>query len=142
MKTAEDKKIKIIADVTIIHKGKVLLVKYSDTNKYDHQSGWFLPDDLVSHGEHPEDAAARILMEQLGLNEVVPAIDHIESFTGNDGSWHLIIHFKFIADELPSAEISPEIEKMEWFPLTALPPKEEVAHHGWALYTLAEMNLN
>ena len=61
MITTEEKKVKIIADVTLLQEGKVLMVKYSDKNKYDHQSGWFLPDDLVSHGEHPEDAASRIL---------------------------------------------------------------------------------
>ena len=34
---------KLIADVCLLNDSKVLLVKYSDTNKYDHQSGWFLP---------------------------------------------------------------------------------------------------
>jgi len=141
MITTENKKVKIIADVTLLQEGKVLMVKYSDKNKYDHQSGWFLPDDLVSHGEHPEDAASRILNEQLGIIDSAPVFDHIESFTGNDGSWHLVFHFKYKAENLPDVVNSEDVDSMEWFSLNALPPKEEVAHHGWALYTLAEMNI-
>lgn len=137
----DDKKVKVIADVTVFHEGKILMVKYSDKNKYDHHSGWFLPDDLVSHGEHPEDAASRILNEQLGLKDIIPVNDHVESFTGNDGSWHLVFHFKYKAENLPDVVKSDNVEILKWFSLDALPPKEEVAHHGWALYTLAEMNL-
>ena len=137
----DDKKIKIIADVTVLHDEKVLMVKYSDKNKYDHQSGWFLPDDIVSHGEHHEDATSRIMDEQLGLKDVIPIQDHIESFTGNDGSWHLVFHFKYKAENLADVVKSDDVDSIQWYSLNALPPKEEVAHHGWALYTLAEMNL-
>lgn len=57
--------VKLIADVALLARDRVLLVRYADTNTYDHQRGWFLPYDLVARGEHPDQAAARSLREQL-----------------------------------------------------------------------------
>ena len=85
---------KLIADVSLFTKKNILLIKYNDANKYDHQSGWFLPDDLLLDFEHPEDAAVRILKEQLNLSEIIPVLNHVESFKGNDSSWHLVFHYK------------------------------------------------
>ncbi len=121
----------LISDVCLIHDGKVLLVKYADTNKYDHQSGWFLPDDALHHLEHPQDAARRILKEQLGLSVHDLKLNHIESFKGNDGSWHLAFHYRTVLTAKPELEPSSDISRTEWFPLDALPPKNEFAHHGW-----------
>jgi len=133
----------LIADVCLIHDGKVLLVKYTDTNKYDHQSGWFLPDDALHHLEHPQDAARRILKEQLGLSVHDLKLNHIESFKGNDGSWHLAFHYRVVLTAKPGLEPSSDISEAEWFSVPdgtavpdgaavdALPPKNEFAHHGW-----------
>jgi len=35
----------LIADVALLAEGEVLLVRYKDVNKYDHQKGWFLPTE-------------------------------------------------------------------------------------------------
>ena len=129
----------LIADVALVSRGKVLLVRYKDTNRYDHQSGWFLPDDSIRHLEHPDRAARRILEEQLGVNDVEPKLDHLESFKGNDGSWHLPFHYLADLSEAPKVEPSDDIAKAEWFPLNRLPQKAQVAHHGWALTILARM---
>ena len=135
-----DIKYKLIADVALISEGSVLLVKYKDKNKYDHQPGWFLPDDLLQDFEHPEDAAVRILHEQLKLSNINPKLDHIESFKGRDSSWHLAFHFKAEIAEVPDIVKSDEVKIFDWFDLSELPEKEEVAHHGWALYTLKTIN--
>jgi ADP-ribose pyrophosphatase YjhB (NUDIX family) len=131
--------VKLVADVTILYTDKVLLVKYTDTNKYDHQAGWFLPDDLLQYNEHPEDAAFRIAREQLKMDINSPVLHHIESFTGNDKTWHMIFHFKAIMNEIPVIEISKDIQSMEWFKTNELPAKEEIAHHGWAGFTIEEI---
>lgn len=123
----------LIADVALLADGKVLLVRYKDTNKYDHQKGWFLPDDALAHLEHPGKAAARILKEQLNFSEAAPLLHHIESFKGNNGSWHLAFHYQAELDEIPVLKMSNDLEAAEWFPLDTLPGKSEVAHHGWAL---------
>ncbi|MGH8003329.1 MAG: NUDIX domain-containing protein, partial [Limisphaerales bacterium] len=119
----------LIADVALLAEGKVLLVRYKDANKYDHQKGWFLPDDALLHLEHPDAGALRILKEQLAFDAASPSLHYIESFKGNDESWHLVFHYKFELPEPPKLSPSADIEKAEWFDLKNLPPPPEVAHH-------------
>jgi ADP-ribose pyrophosphatase YjhB (NUDIX family) len=130
---------KLIADVAVFSDNEVLLVKYKDSNKYDHQKGWFLPDDLLKEFEHPDDTAKRILNEQIGLSGADVKLENIESFKGNDKSWHLVFHYKSEITAKDAVAASDEIEKSEWFDLNNLPDKKDVAHHGWALYTIDEI---
>jgi ADP-ribose pyrophosphatase YjhB (NUDIX family) len=128
---------KLVADVAAIAAGKVLLVRYRDTAKYDGQRGWFLPDDFLDHGEHPADAAARILREQSGLPPTGLRLSHIESFA--NGAWHLIFHFLTeVAAPMP-VNPSGNVLAAEWFPLDSLPPASEMAHEGWAANVLSEI---
>src|SRR5438477_1729231 len=90
--------IKLIADIAILSEDTFLLVRYKDNNKYDLQSGWFLPDDSIHEFEHPDKAASRILNEQLAIKEKNVKLDHIESFKGKDKSWHLVFHYKLTVD--------------------------------------------
>ncbi len=125
-------KVKLIADVAVFAQRKVLLVKYKDSNKYDHQQGLFLPDDVIAHGEHPDDAATRILSEQLNLDGSEMKLHHIESFTGNDSSWHLVFHYEIYTENMSLVDPSSEIQSAHWFSPEALPDDKEIAHHGWA----------
>ncbi|MEO6695628.1 MAG: NUDIX domain-containing protein [Ignavibacteria bacterium] len=127
---------KLIADLVFIEGDKVLLVKYKDENKYDQQKGWLLPGDQLKEFEHPEDAALRIIQEQFNFKDAKVILDHIESFKGNDKSWHLVFHFKVMLPENSDLNISCDIETLKWFNFNELPDKKEVAHHGWALYTI------
>ena len=129
-------KYKLIADVALFTGNEVLLLKYKDENKYDHQAGWFLPDDLLKEFEHPDEAADRILLEQLNLSNINPALDHIESFKGKDSSWHLVFHYKAEINNYLDIVKSDEISELDWFDLSELPAKKEVAHNGWALFTI------
>jgi ADP-ribose pyrophosphatase YjhB (NUDIX family) len=138
MDNTENKGCKLVADVAVFSGNKILLVKYTDTNKYDHQKGWFLPDDLINYLEHPEDAAVRILHEQLGLTAEVK-LNHIESFKGNDRTWHLVFHYRAEIQDESAVKGSPDLQSCEFFALDNLPDKKEVAHHGWALYTIKDM---
>jgi ADP-ribose pyrophosphatase YjhB (NUDIX family) len=128
---------KLVADVAVIAAGQVLLVRYRDTAKYDGQSGWFLPDDFLEHGEHPADAADRILREQSGLPATELRLSHIESFA--NGAWHLIFHF--VTEVAAPVPVSPSgnVLAAEWFPLDALPPSSEMAHDGWAGDVVSEI---
>ncbi|MBK8552154.1 MAG: NUDIX domain-containing protein [Ignavibacteria bacterium] len=127
---------KLITDIAVFTNDKVLLVKYRDGNKYDHQTGWFLPDDELKEFEDPDDSAKRILEEQLGISNADSKISFVESFKGNDSSWHIVFHYKTILTETEKIVPSGDIESSEWFDLKSLPDKKEVAHHGWALYTI------
>ena len=108
----------------------VLLVKYRDMP--DHQSGWFVPHVMLNEKEHPESAAKRTLADQFGIADAAMMFSHFESFTGRDGTWHLIFHFKSQqnARELPKR--SSELAAAEWFAKDKLPPTSEISHHGWA----------
>jgi len=129
--------IKQIADVTLLCGAKVLLVKYKDTNKYDHQKGWFLPDDLINQNEAPEIAAHRILMEQLGIREITSVVlNHKESFQGKDHSQHVVYHFLCESSVIPDTHLSVEIKEEKWFCIDELPDEKEIAHNGWAKYTI------
>ena len=132
----ENKKHKLIADVAVCRGKNVLLVKYANSNANDHQQGWFLPDELITYGEHPADEVNRILKNQLGIEYASPSLDHIESFIGNDGTWHLVFHFNVELGMDEELSVSNEIAEYEWFAVNNLPEKSEVAHNGWALQTV------
>ncbi len=136
------KTVKLVADTALFFDNKVLLVKYKDTNKYDHQKGWFLPDDYFTEVEHPDDAASRILKEQAGLDNNNSSIDHFESFAGGDKTWHLIFHYKLFLDKEPNITPSDDIDKYEWFSLDSLPEDSELAHHGWAKFVIQKIMKN
>ena len=122
----------LISDAILFAEGQVLLVKYKEAEKYDKQTGWFLPNDSLSEFEHPQDCARRVLKEQLGLTHIELKLSFIESFKGNDGSWHLVFHYKAELEKKPTIPPSDQIQITEWFPVDHLPDRSEVAHHGWA----------
>ena len=131
--------IKPIATATVVAQQHVVLVKYNQMP--DHQRGWFLPHDLLNLLEHPTDAAARALREQLGieLTSEALALKDLESFKGRDSSWHMGFHHLARLPERIELKPSSELSAAEWFPLDRLPRREDVAHHGWALDTIAKV---
>ncbi len=129
----------LIADIAVLAAGKVLLVKYKDIDKYDGESGWFLPDDALQHFEHPEQAAKRILKQQLGLSVGKVTLGFIESFKGDNGGWHMSFHYKADLERASDKAGSADLAASEWFPMDRLPERTEVAHHGWALTTIREL---
>ena len=131
----------LIADVAVVARGKVLLVRYSDVSNYDDEPGWFLPDDVLKDLEHPSRAARRIAQEQLGLELKDIRLDHIQSFRGNDGGWHMSFHHLVELPAVPQVTPPADVAAAEWFPLNELPPRRDVAHDGWALTILKKMAL-
>lgn len=119
--------------------GRVLLVRYKNTSRYDGQSGWFLPDDYLNYEEHPDAAARRILQQQVGIDLPGVALARIESF-GN-GAWHLVFHYRAELREIPAQSWGENIAQGEWFSLDALPPTSEVAHEGWAIDVLEMLGI-
>ncbi|HEY5574743.1 MAG TPA: NUDIX domain-containing protein [Anaerolineales bacterium] len=131
---------KLVADVLVLAQGQVLLARYDDVRKYDGQEGWFLPDDYLAYGEHPHDAARRILREQVGLDTDGIALSYIESFGGEGGGiWHLIFHHKVELDQIPGMTPLTNVRAAEWFPLEHLPERPAVAHEGWAIDVIEEI---
>jgi ADP-ribose pyrophosphatase YjhB (NUDIX family) len=127
---------KLVADVALVAEGHVLFVKYRDTSSYDGQSGWFLPDDFLAHGEHPDEAARRIATEQTGQGTHRLRLAEIESFGGRKAAWHLVFHYLDELEERREVEPRGNVAEARWFALDSLPEAHEVAHHGWGLDTL------
>ncbi len=118
----------LVAHIAVLHHTSALLVKYG--LGHDGQQGWFLPNDELRHLEHPEQAARRILREHVGIDEATLKTVEIESFVGNNETWHLI--FDYLAFP-PTMNISkgPIISEAKWFEIEKLPSTEDFAHHGW-----------
>ena len=125
---------KLVVDVAVFAGDRIAFVKYRDVRRYDGQRGWFLPDDFLDHLEHPDDAARRVAEDQLGIPLSSPRLDHVESF--GDGAWHLIFHYR--ADLSDSIQLHPgsNVAAAEWFVLSDLPERSQVAHDGWAIDVL------
>jgi ADP-ribose pyrophosphatase YjhB (NUDIX family) len=128
--------VKLVADIAVVADRRVLLVRYEDVSRYDGQRGWFLPDDYLADGEHPDAAARRILRDQAGL-QLEPELAEIESLT--NGAWHLIFHYRAAASAPDSVRCGANVSRAEWFPLDALPPDAEQAHQGWAADVLSRL---
>jgi len=133
---------KLIAGVVVLAGRKALLVKYKDTSSHDGQTGWFHPDDVLEDGEDPEAGASRILKEQLGLKPPKIRFGFFESFKGNDGTQHLMFHYKAKFAKPPGLAPSAKVAKAEWFDVRKLPPKAEFAHHGWARDVIGRLARN
>jgi ADP-ribose pyrophosphatase YjhB (NUDIX family) len=123
--------------VAVVAGDHVLLVRYRDTSKYDGEAGWFLPDDFLQRLEHPDDAARRILAEQVGIDRVDVRLAEIESFDG--GAWHLVFHYVTAIDEPVEVAEDSNVADATWWPLGDLPDPAETAHHGWALDVLSRV---
>jgi len=128
---------KLVADVAVVAGDHVLFVRYRDTSRYDGEAGWFLPDDFLVRLEHPDDAARRILAEQVGLGAADVRLAEIESFDG--GVWHLVFHYVAAIDEPVEVAASGNVAEAKWCPLADLPDSADVAHHGWALDVLSRV---
>jgi ADP-ribose pyrophosphatase YjhB (NUDIX family) len=133
---------KLVADIALFAEGQVLLVKYHDTRDYDGQKGWFLPDDYLTHGEHPDEAVARIAREQVGISPQEVRLRFIESFEGGpEKAWHLIFHYAGQVSGTGEIASGANIAEAEWFALEDLPARSEMAHGGWAQDVLQEIQV-
>jgi ADP-ribose pyrophosphatase YjhB (NUDIX family) len=118
----------IVSHVAVLHGGRALLVKYGWA--HDDQPGWFLPNDGLNNVEHPEQGAKRILKDHLGISDASLSLFDVESFIGNNKSWHLI--FDYVAS-VPTENYTKSKDVLEaaWFEVDKLPPVEDFAHNGW-----------
>ncbi|HKZ99219.1 MAG TPA: NUDIX domain-containing protein [Thermoplasmata archaeon] len=130
---------RLVADVAVVADHRVLLVRYADATAYDGQNGWFLPDDFLRHAEHPDDAARRILKDQTALPSYGVDLRYIESFDGDGGPWHLVFHYVTRLDRVLPVTPTGNVAAAEWFPLDALPARDDLAHGGWGADVLAEL---
>lgn len=139
MQVMECNKHTLVTHIAVLHHSSALLVKYKTGP--DGQHGWFLPNDDLRHLEHPEQAAKRILKEQVGIEDATLKLVEIESFVGNNETWHLI--FDYLAfPRTMKLTTGPTVSEAKWFEIDKLPANEEFAHHGWGRTVLVKHALS
>ncbi len=116
--------------MALLHHNSALLVKYSDTSQYDNQPGWFLPNDELRHVEHPEAGSKRILKEQVGVENATFKLVDVESFIGDNKTWHLSFDYLAFPASM-NVTRGPGVAEAKWFEMDKLPGLEEFAHRGW-----------
>ena len=121
--------VKPIVTVSLVENGHVLYVHMKEGP--DAQTGLFLPNDILHHGEDPYDGARRVAKEQAGVDIKKPTLLDVESFGGHDGSWHLAFHFRADIADRKSLVTAASIGKTQWSAAAQLPTDAEVAHGGW-----------
>src|SRR2546428_3597497 len=117
-----------VAHVAALHDSSALLVKYRIGS--DNQQGWYLPNDDLHHLEHPDQATKRILKEQAGIDDATLKLAEIESFVGNNQTWHLIFDYLAFTRTM-NTSLGKAVAELKWFEIDKLPPAEDFAHHGW-----------
>ena len=98
------------------HDGALLLVRLS------YRNSWGVPGGLLKRGEAPEDAAAREVLEEVGIAVVTvgdPAVVVDEVAQRVD----VVFRARLAPGQDPDGVVasSPEILEARWFPLDALP---------------------
>ncbi len=125
----------LVAHVAALHHSSALLVKYKTGP--DDQQGWFLPNDDLHHLEHPEQAVTRILKEQAGIDSATLKLAEIESFMGNNKTWHLIFDYLAFTRTMKTSP-GNAVAELRWFEIDKLPPAEDFAHNGWGRTVLVK----
>ena len=129
----------LVAHVAALHHSSALLLKYKVAP--DSQQGWFLPNDDLHHLEHPEQAAKRILKEQAGIDDATLKLAEIESFMGNNQTWHLIFDYLAFTRTMKTSP-GNSVAELSWFEIDKLPLPEDFAHHGWGRAVLVKHALS
>lgn len=115
--------------ISLIENGQVLYVNLK--NGPDSESGLFLPNDILKQGEDPYEGARRVAKGQAGVDIKNPALVDVDSFEGNDGSWHLCFHFRADVPNRRALAAGKSVGAMRWSGAGELPPDSQVAHRGW-----------
>lgn len=121
--------VKLIATLSLLTGDSVAFVTYRRAP--DSEAGLFLPNDLLRNRESPDAAAKRVAREQLGIEVKEPQLFDVDSFDGNDGTWHIAFHFRADTGDARGVKGGEEVTSLQWMPLDALPEKSKVAHKGW-----------
>ncbi len=103
------------ADLIVIRQSKVLLIERKNP-----PPGWALPGGFIDYGESAEEAAARELKEETGLNCESLSLFGVYSRPGRDPRFHtLTVVYRCEA----TGELSPgdDAARAEWFDRLDLP---------------------
>jgi hypothetical protein len=118
---------KVIVNLMLSHGQSILFVRYSSMP--DQQAGLLLPSAVVAVGGQVQDVPIEIMREQLGIPAIATRIKDVDSFVGQDGTWHIALTFSgdIASTDLKLAEV---ISEACWLS----PPsfgERKLAHSAW-----------
>ena len=77
------------------------------------------------------------MKEQAGIDGATLKLAEIESFMGNNQTWHLIFDYLAFARTM-NTKPGSTVAELRWFEIDKLPPAEDFAHHGWGRTVLVK----
>ena len=121
--------VKLISTLSAFAGNETPYVRYQ--NPPDSEAYWFLPNDVLHDQEDPYEGARRVAKEQLGLDVKALELFDVDSFVGNDNSWHLALHFRTDIPDKSGVTRGQGVTDLSWHHVGNLRPQTEIAHKGW-----------
>jgi ADP-ribose pyrophosphatase YjhB (NUDIX family) len=121
--------IKPIVTVSLVEKNNNVMFVHMQ-NGPDGHSGLFLPNDILHQGEDPHEGARRVAKEQAGVDIKELKLLDVESFEGEDHTWHLALHYRAEVPDRKAIASKQALGETRWSE-GKLPADAEVAHGGW-----------
>ncbi|MBP6946166.1 MAG: NUDIX domain-containing protein [Candidatus Pacebacteria bacterium] len=102
-----------VASKAIITRGNEVLIAFCNTRNPNKL--WDIPGGRVHHGEKPEGAVVREVMEELGVSIQVNSIILMEQFLHSEGPTLLIAYEAELTNpEMPFGLPTDEIDEVRW----------------------------
>ena len=110
--------IQIIANLVVRNEhGQVLFVRYDPENEK-----WWLPGSDVEPYAHPDETAAQVLQQFVGIEVSACELCYVDSFRGRRG-WHVVFNYDAWADGKPGGP-----DEARWFTPGEMP---RTVHGSW-----------
>ena len=98
-------------------------------------TGWGIPGGFLDHGEQPDAAVRREVLEETGIE--ISDVRFVKMHTVNR---HIEVIYSALSDGEPRV-LSPEITELGWFRTDSLPPGLPTAHKRLLDEVLEKRNL-
>jgi 8-oxo-dGTP diphosphatase len=134
---------KVAVRAMVLNQGNLLVSKIDSSDQvFEFDKGkWSLPGGILKHNDDLEAAVARGVLIHSGWQINSIRLYCINLYTDLENSEPSEIELIFIANAVNQTRNAEEMtDKLRWFPLTALPDRNEIiSDHVDAIFSLAKM---
>jgi len=116
---------KVTVDGVIMDKEKVVLIKRKNQ---PYKNKWALPGGYVEYGESTEQAIAREVKEETGIEIEIERLVGVYSDPNRDPRGHTISIVYLCKPKCEKLEGGDDAKEAKWFPLGSLPPQLAFDH--------------
>jgi hypothetical protein len=124
---ADEGTLKLIVVLGVRRRSRLLVVQYEVAPNPD-KTGWWIPAHELAWGGDPY-ALAAAEVDGLGYARAAPRLMDVESFTLDQGHWHVITHYVLDVESDPVP--GPNIREWRWCDALDLPDAASFAHKRW-----------